>query len=284
MYLNFTISFVLLVFTFRPGCGQNAYRIITAGSAITEVVFAIGLGPHVVATDRTSLYPPEAKSLPSIGYRTSISAEGIIGLQPTLFIVEKNYVDEAVITQIQSAGITVVKIDRTYSFEGTKNMIRQVAGTLQKNAAGEKLIAQIDKDLADAKALIKKSDKMPRVLCVYNRGALAVDIAGSQTFSSIVEYAGAENAFKNVNGFKALSAEALVAANPDYLVFFESGYKSLGGEPGVLKIPGVMQTTAGIKKHIIVMDGVKLSNFGPRLGEAVKELVGKLYGASASTH
>jgi iron complex transport system substrate-binding protein len=43
----------------------------------------------------------------------------------------------------------------------------------------------------------------------------------------------------------------------------------------------VLQTTAGQKKQIIAMEGIKLSNFGPRLGEAAKELAARLHGNSS---
>ena len=122
-------------------------------------------------------------------------------------------------------------------------------------------------------ALIGKSKIKPRVLCLYNRGITSVDIAGTKTFSDILPYVGAENAVTGVNGYKPLNAEALIASNPDYILFFESGLQSLGGTAGALKISGVAQTTAGKKGQIIAMDGIKLSNFGPRFGEAVKELV-----------
>jgi len=84
-------------------------------------------------------------------------------------------------------------------------------------------------------------------------------------------------AVTGIEGYKPLNTEALIASNPDYLLMFESGVKSLGGVEGVLKVPGVDQTTAGKKKQVIAMDGIKLSNFGPRLGEAVKELAEALY-------
>ena len=94
-------------------------RIVTAGSAMTETVCALGDCEKIVATDRTSLYPAQVQSLPSIGYRTTISAEGIIALKPTLFIVEKEYVEDAVIKQIQSTGIKVVSVARSYDLNGT---------------------------------------------------------------------------------------------------------------------------------------------------------------------
>jgi len=244
---------------------------------MTETVCALGDCSKIIASDRTSLYPPEIQKLPSIGYRSSINSEGIISLQPTLVIAEKDYVEPAVLTQIQSAGIRVIVIERLYSIDGTKNLIRQIAQELNKKAEGEKLISKIESQLAEASALIKKSKVAPKVLCVYNRGTSSVDIAGTRTFSSILPYVGAESAITGVEGYKPLNTEALMASNPDYLLMFESGVQSLGGIDGVLKIGGVLQTTAGKKKQIIAMDGIKLSNFGPRFGEAVKELATQLH-------
>jgi iron complex transport system substrate-binding protein len=164
-----------------------------------------------------------------------------------------------------------------YTIDGTKALIREVALALNKKAEGEKLISKIEGELAEAKAIIKKSKVTPKVLCVYNRGTSSVDIAGTKTFSSILLYVGAEPAITGVDGYKPLNSESLMASNPDYLLMFESGVQSLGGIEGVLKIAGVAQTTAGKKKQIISMEGIKLSNFGPRFGEAVKELTLQLH-------
>ena len=263
---------------------QSDLRIVTAGSAMTETVCALGLCDKIVATDRTSLYPAEVQKLPSIGYRTSINAEGIIALKPTLFIVEKDYVEETVVKQITSAGIKVVEIARAYDLNGTKDLIRTIAKNLNKIQEGEKAIAKIENDLADATAIVKKAKSTlayrqsgPKVLCIYNRGTSSFDVAGNKTFSNILPFVNATPAITGVEGYKPLNTEALIASNPDFLLMFESGVKSLGGAEGVLKVPGIDQTTAGKKKQLIVMDGIKLSNFGPRLGEAVKELAEKLY-------
>jgi iron complex transport system substrate-binding protein len=269
-------SFIFLCFS-TVAFGQSDLRIITAGSAMTETVCALGLCDRIVATDRTSLYPTEMQSLPSIGYRTGINAEAIIALKPSLFIVEKGYVEETVVKQIRSAGVKVIEIARAYDLPGTKDLIRAVAKHLSKNSEGEQTIVKIESQLQEAAAIIKKAKTTPKVLCIYNRGASSFDVAGNKTFSNILPFVNAVPAVTGVEGYKPLNTEALIAANPDYLLMFESGVKSLGGVEGVLKVPGVDQTTAGKKKQVIAMDGIKLSNFGPRLGEAVKELAEALY-------
>ncbi|MBX2965821.1 MAG: ABC transporter substrate-binding protein [Cyclobacteriaceae bacterium] len=250
----------------------NAQQIITAGSALTETVYVLGAGQNLIAVDRTSIYPNEAQSLPSIGYRTSISAEGIISLKPTLVFAEKDYVKDVVLEQIKGAGVKVIIIERVYTFEGTQKMIREIAETLNRKQEGEKLIASIKADLDEAQKIIKNSTVSPRVLCVFNRDKSSLNIAGSNTFSGILPYTGSIPAITGVDGYKPLNTEALIASQPDYLLMFESGIGALGGTKGVLAIPGVAQTPAGKNNRVIGMDGIMLSNFGPRLGKAVKEL------------
>jgi iron complex transport system substrate-binding protein len=250
-----------------------AQRIITAGSALTETVCALGDCDKIIASDRTSLYPAHIQQLPSIGYRGGINAEGILSLKPTLVIAEKDYVEDAVLQQLTASGIKLVIIDRKYTFNDTKKFIVQIATALNRDAEGKKLIAKIEGERAEANDMLKKTTSAPKVLSIYNRGTSTISVAGKNTFGEILSYAGATSAVSNVEGYKPLNTEALIAANPDYLLMVSMGLESLGGIDGALKIPGVAQTTAGKKKQIVSIESLKLTNFGPRFGEAVKELV-----------
>ena len=250
-----------------------AQRIITAGSALTETVCALGDCDKIIASDRTSLYPAHIQQLPSIGYRGGINAEGILSLKPTLVIAEKDYVEDAVLQQLTASGVKLVIIDRKYTFNDTKKFIAQIATALNRDAEGKKLIAKIEGELAEANAMLKKATSAPKVLSIYNRGTSTISVAGKNTFGEILSYAGATSAVSDVEGYKPLNTEALIAANPDYLLMVSMGLESLGGIDGALKIPGVAQTTAGKKKQIVSIESLKLTNFGPRFGEAVKELV-----------
>lgn len=256
---------------------QHQERIITAGSAITETVCALGACERIVASDRTSMYPAKIQQLPSIGYRSGINAEGILSLKPTMVVVEKDYVDQSVLQQLSSTSVKLVIIDRKLSVDDTKKMIREIGTALNKKEAAEQLIASIEKDLNEAKLALSKKTNTPKVLCIYNRGNATISAGGTDTFAEILKYVGAENAFTNIEGYKPLNTEAVINANPDYLLMVSSGVESLGGIDGVLKIPGIALTTAGKQKQIISMESLKLTNFGPRFGEAVKELVVKLH-------
>lgn len=264
------IVIICFSFCFQVATAQD--RIVTAGSSSSEIVCALGHCDKIVSTDRTSVYPPELQALPSIGYRNSIGAEGIIAQRPDLVIMEEEYVKEALIEQLESTGIRTVVVAQERSWESTQERIRTIAEALDDKQAGEQLITRIENELAEVERLVASSDDRPKVLPVYARGAGNLQVGGSNSAFSLLELAGVQNAVPEINGFKPLNTESLIKANPDYILFFTSGLESIGGVDGALEITGVAQTTAGKKRQIIAMDGVKLTSWGPRVAEAAREL------------
>ena len=69
--------------------------------------------------------------------------------------------------------------------------------------------------------------------------------------------------------------EAVIAARPDFIVIPSRGLESIGGAAGLGAQPGVAQT--GAARHVIAIDDLKLLGFGPRVGDALLELVRALH-------
>src|SRR4051812_20647211 len=66
---------------------KDANRIVSVGGAVTEILYELGLKDRIVAVDTTSLYPVEAlKQKPNVGYMRALSAEGVLGLNPSLVL------------------------------------------------------------------------------------------------------------------------------------------------------------------------------------------------------
>ncbi len=100
----------------------------------------------------------------------------------------------------------------------------------------------------------------------------------------MISLSGADNAVNGFPDFKPLTPEALLEANPDVILMFESGVESLEGENGIWSIPGMADTKAGKTKQLVVMDGLYVSRFGPRLGQAVTELNKKLISVNQTSN
>ncbi|RZK75239.1 MAG: hemin ABC transporter substrate-binding protein, partial [Pedobacter sp.] len=206
----------------------------------------------------------------------TVSAEGVISFSPDLVLAPEGSVNKATEYQLKSAGIKIVAIKQDFTVNGTYTFIRAVAAALGNPAKGEQLVKQTQLNLNKALALVKKNSKSPKVLFIYARGTGVMMVAGGNTsMDAIIKLAGGKNAVQGVNEYKPYTTEALVEANPDVILMFDFGYKSLGGAESILKMPGVSLTTAGKNKRIVEMDGNLLTGFSIRLPQAITQLNAK---------
>ena len=249
---------------------EKEQRIVSLNGAVTEIVSALGHEKEIVARDVTSTYPDYVRdSVRDLGHVSSISFEAVIQQNPDLIIASEADMDEDLLQNIRGSGIDYHLFKQDYSIEGTKRLIEEVAGFIEsKNAKA--LEDKIDADLSG----LKKFDTRPKILFIYARGAGTLMVSGEGTpMHNIIEIAGGSNAVKEFKGFKPLTTEALISANPDIILLFDSGLASMEGKKGLFKnIPALKETNAGKNEAVISMDGGLMSGFGPRVGEAAKEL------------
>jgi len=266
-------SFLFLLLVTPPLFATE--RIVSINGAVSEIICALGQEKDLVGVDVTSNYPATLEKLAKVGHNRNVSAEGILSLRPTLVLGTEGSLKPEVLSQIKTVGVKVILYKHDYSAEGARSLIRAVAETLNTKDKANTLIQKLDQDLKKAKALTKPV----KVLFVYARGVGALNVGGTGTsVEKVIQLAGAQNAISDFSDFKPLTAESLVAANPDVILLFNSGLESVGGIDGFLKVSGVAQTKAGKNRKIIEMDGQLLTGFGPRLGLAVQELIAKLRG------
>ncbi len=244
-------------------------RIVSLSGAITETIVALGAADRLVGVDVTSTFPEEIKQKASdLGHIRSMTLEPILALKPTLVLGLKKDFSPELEEKLAGANIPVKLIDQEYSAAGAQRLIEQV-GEFIGLSNSQPVVAQMQAELS-------KVSPLPRplkVLFIYARGAGTLMVAGDKTaFSEMVKLAGGQNAVSGFEDFKPLTPEALVQGNPDVILLFDSGLASVGGVDGLLKVPGVVSTSAGKNKAIIGLDGGLLTNFGPRTGEAAVAL------------
>ena len=63
-----------------------ASRIVSLAPHATELLFAVGAGPRIVATLDTSDFPAAAKSIPRVGDARALDLERIVALGPDLVV------------------------------------------------------------------------------------------------------------------------------------------------------------------------------------------------------
>lgn len=257
-----------------PPAAAGQPRVVSLGGDITETVFALGAGETLVAVDSTSRHPPAARELPDVGYLRQLGAEPLIALRPTLVLASESAGPAEVVSQLKAAGIRWVTIADTHSPQGVLDKVQAVAAALDRPGAGAGLTAALREEFSE---LPPAPASPPRVLFLLSVGRGAPLAAGRDTSAeAIIELAGGRNALEGFQGFKPVSAEALVAAAPDVVVIPKRSLDLLGGPEAVLDRPGLAATAAGRERRLISMDGLLLLGFGPRTPQAAARLAGAL--------
>ena len=156
---------------------QKTPRIVSVGSALTEIFYALGAENLLVGVDTTSLYPPQAKSLPQVGYMRALSAEGVLSLKPTLIMATTAAGPASTLDQLKATGIEIAILPDQYDYDSVIKKIEAVGKATGKMAEANALISQ---GRADMKALADRltGAQKPRVLFLMSMSGGAPQAAG----------------------------------------------------------------------------------------------------------
>ena len=270
----FAVGIVVVACERKPEAGEvTGQRIVSIGGAVTETVFALGAGDRVVAVDTSSVYPASTEKLPKVGYQRALSAEGILAFAPDLVLVSDEAGPASTIEQLRAAGVRVEKLSGAQTIDSAVARITAVGAAIDRPAAT--LATKVRDEATAARARVPAT--RPKFVLIYARGAGTLMVSGTGTQgAAMLELAGGKNAVTGFDGWKTLSAESLIAAAPDVLVMPARGLGSLGGEAGLLALPGVADTPAGRARRFVPFDDLLLLGFGPRLGPAIADLAAAL--------
>jgi iron complex transport system substrate-binding protein len=257
-----------------PAQAANARRIVSVGGALTEIVFALQVSTDLVGVDTTSLYPQSAQKLPSVGYARALSVEGVLALAPTQLIATEDAGPPAVLRQLSAAGVAITVLAANHRFEGLLERIKRVGELTGRVVQATAMQQALQQEWVRTRVhVFQRTTKPVRVLFVLAHTPNQVMVAGTDTSAqAMLDYAGASNAISGFSGYKPLTPEAVIAAQPDVVLLTDQGLKAAGGVNGILKLPGLEQTSAGRKRRVISLEAMFLLGFGPRFPAAVAAL------------
>jgi iron complex transport system substrate-binding protein len=266
-----------------PARAEEPSRILSVGGAVTEVLYELGAADRIIAVDSTSQFPPTAlKTHKNVGYFRALSTEGVLSVAPDLIIASDKAGPPEVVRALKSSGIEYFEINDDPSAEALAARVRAIAGKIGKAAAGDALVARIEKDFADLAAARARLPRTPTALFVLSvQGGRAIVGGGDTSADVMLKLAGATNAASSLKGFKPVSDESIVGMNPEAIVLMaRSSAPSLRDD--VLTVPGIAATRAGRDRRVIEMDGLYLLGFGPRAPVAATDLMKALQAPTPS--
>jgi iron complex transport system substrate-binding protein len=216
-----------------PTTSTTTERIVPVNGDLAEVVYALGLGDQVVATDISATYPAAAQQTPKIGYQPTLVAETILAHDPTVVLADDNAGPAEVLQQLNAAGVRVVRFPKEETIDAPARKVRDVAAALGVPDRGEEVVATLDAQLADAERRAEAGTDMGVV----------------------------DNA--------ELSVESIVEEAPDVLLVTTTGLESVGGIDALLATPGIDRTPAAANRRVVAFEDQYLYGLGPRTGELV---------------
>lgn len=204
-------------------------RIVSLAPSNTEILFAIGAGKRVVGVTDYCNYPPEVLEkkkkgeLESIGGYSTVDIEKVLALKPDLVVAAYGNGLETIET-LRKFGLNVIALNPK-SMEDVMKDIILIGRATGNYENATKLVEQMIKRVEAVEERVRDKPKIRVAHILWND---PIWVSGRNTFiSEIIEMAGGENAF-TFNGWRTISLEDLISANPD--VILVSSGTGMGGK------------------------------------------------------
>jgi iron complex transport system substrate-binding protein len=252
-------------------------RLVSLAPAITETLFALGLGPHVVGVSIHCDHPGDAGKLPKVGTFSEPVAEAIIALHPDLVLTSPSPGNETAVRAIERTGVKVAVVQGEGGIREARAAMLEVARAVGAPEQGAFLVASIDERLT-AVETAARSLEHPTAAVVVGREPLV--LAGPASYlGELLTLSGGVNIADALGGrWPRAGLEFLVFSAPQVLVDLSV---FMGGTPRDEDLAAAWSALApvpAVANGRIVADRASVMlRPGPRLAEAAEALFAALH-------
>ena len=245
---------------------KRPMRIVSLSPTATETLFAIGAGAQVVAVDDQSEYPKRAPHSSLSGFTPNV--EAIAALEPDLVVIA--FDQKGLSGALGRLGIPVVFQNAAATIPAAYRQIRQLGKVTGHAPEANALVGRMTRQI---RSIVDRVREKAVEVGVYHELDQNLYSVTSNTFVGRV-YAmfGLRNiadAAKGGSDYPQLSAEYVVASNPDLIVLADTvccgqTAQSVASRPGWSRIAAVRTGS------IVRLDDSIASRWGPRLVNLVR--------------
>lgn len=253
-------------------------RIISTAPSNTEVLVELGVGDKLVAVDKYSEgIEGLNEDIPKMDLN-SPDAEAIIELNPDLMIASgynKAASSDDPYKAIVEAGIPVVYIPSSDSIEGIYKDIEFIASIVGEEKKGEEIISNMKSEIAKYEELGKTVKETKKVYFEIAPAPNLYSLGKSTFMNEMIEILGAENIFKDQEGWLSITEESVIDANPDIILTKVNYVDDATGE--ILSRDGWEEITAIKNKDVYYIDSNSASRPSQNIIKALDEMAKAIY-------
>jgi iron complex transport system substrate-binding protein len=246
-------------------------RIVSLSPTSTEDLFAIGAGPQVVAVDDESDYPANSPRTKLSGFQPNV--EAIAGYRPDLVVISDES-PASLAPALRKLDIPVLINSAARSLSQAYTEIGQLGLATGRDTQAGNLVKRMKSRIA---ASVRSADGWGRGLGVYEEISQEYYAAASGTVAGqLFALFGLRDIANRAPdpqglGYPQLSAEYVVAANPD-IVLLNDTVCCGQSAASVARRPGWSQMTAVRKHTIVALNEDVASRWGPRTPTLAAEI------------
>jgi iron complex transport system substrate-binding protein len=252
-------------------------RIISIIPAVTEILFAIGAGPNVVAVGSFDDYPPEARNLQRVGALLDPDLERILALKPDLVAVYGSQQDLR--RQLGRAGIATFEY-RHAGLADVSRTIRDVGSRVGHPREADALVKTIQTRLASIRERVA-GRRRPKTLIVFGREALALRgiyaNGGVGFLQDMLTEAGGENIFADIERESVqATAELILSRRPEIIIELRIGEISIDKQNDEIAVWHRLTSLPAVQsRRVFFVTDARTVVPGPRVAEGT-ELIARL--------
>jgi iron complex transport system substrate-binding protein len=253
----------------------NPSKIVSLSPTATEMLFAIGAGPQVVAVDSYSNFPAEAPITDLSGFEPNV--EAIAAFTPDLVVIAGDMGN--VIAGLTALNIPVLDAPAAMTLDDTYTQIEQLGAATGHIAEAAELVKNMQTDISEILSGYSAPDGEARTY--YHELDPTFYSATSKTFIGsiytsfgLVNIADAASSADD-GGYPQLSAEYIVAQDPD-LIFLADTKCCEATVANVSQRPAWAGLAAVANGSIIELDDDIPSRWGPRIVEQYRSIAAAL--------
>jgi iron complex transport system substrate-binding protein len=253
--------------------------IISLTPANTEILFALGAGERVIATDDGSDFPEEAAALPDVATFSSVDVEKVVALEPDIVIAGGlGFTPADAITRLRDLDVPVLVLYAP-SVDGVYKDIELIGQATGTSAAATTLVADMKADMDAISSAVADQTPKPRVLYEvgYDATTGAIFAPADDSFvAEMVTLAGADTITTGDPNTYEISLEALIGKDPQIIV--------LGTNPFYMPTPAEVAARPGWDALTAVRNGdvrpvrdIEITRPGPRLPLGLRNLAAGIW-------
>ena len=250
---------------------QPPNRVVSLSPAVTEVLFALGVGDRLVGRTTWCDYPPAARQIPSVGDGLNPNIEAVAARHPDLVVLYRSALNETAATQLTRLGIPAVVVQQD-RLEDIARAARLLGHLTSADRAGDSLAGVLEQLVASSRALPPPPPPrrpQTRVAFVVWDNPPVVIGAGSY-LDELAGLVGAANVFHDIAAASAtVGLETIVARDPDLIVVLRDS--ATAEPPGFIRRREWQAVRAVRQARIVYLTGSLFARPGPRAAEAMAE-------------